>query len=1214
MDVHEHLQRGEQLLRDDRPDEALTLFEDLLAEHPRDVSVLTNVGIAALHSGDIQKGVDAHLHALRLDPSNKGIIENLSELVKEPAIHDYVKAYAESLRDESSHAESLRDDSPRAGGVSPDDRRCAAVLGGLTQASTPYRAAQVSVNITPQPGEDGPVLQGFTGPPRTARAVHSPLLLQLLLLEDECGSRCLIVSADLFGFDDTTVAHVRRTAREWGIPPEALLLNASHTHYAPGTCRHVTPAIGAFDASYTNKVTATIRELLPQLFERLRPCFIYATGTDARIGSNRRVEVDGRIQFGINDEGFYAEDTPILVVDHLHDGSTTAVVAHGCHPTGLGNREVISADFPGSLRAHLVEADVAHTVMFLQAAGGSAKQTRVKNGETSFTESPEGVDLNAKRLAQAVTDALRRSIRSVNGPIFARTDTIRLDFQPPPSTEVLEAMAKSDDVPLVNRQWAGRQAAIPEDERARDLSIEVQFLALGEGTCFITCPGEVVGELARYVSRHTDLPDWSAILGYSNGLKAYLPTSAMIEEGGYEAEGSAAVYDLPAPLATGLDERIAASVAQHLDRWRDVEKPNGYGRYHLSDTTGEAFFCLSSGRCGTQTLSALLGTAANARVYHHPRPYLVEETLAAYHEDIDARKTFWNARGHVLRDAWKDSLVFGELDHNMTAFASVIRQDIAEARFIVLVRNPWDFVRSGMRRGYYRGHAWDAGRLRPEPDHAEAAGWTDRTPFEKVCWLWNETYRRIREEIDRLPDDRYVIVRFEDLVEDPDVTRHLFDVLGLDGFDRDAAADILNKKLNAQKQGEFPLPSDWSDEQHAILERECRDQIRFFGYERPQSSSRPPERDEAGSRITPAHSTPDHSTPSRILFLEQDGISTGGHLDHVVEHWRSKCSATYLKTTDLTTARRAIDEADVVWLEWASPLTAKVTHEIDALSSRSVICRLHGFEVFTPYIRDINWSVVDRLVFVAEHKRDLFNRLVPAADVDQVVIRNGVTVDRFAIPPDKSNTKNLLLLGHINHRKGLPMLLQFFDALRREDPAYRLFIRGDWQDLRYKMAVETMMDELDLHSHITIVEEWIDDLDAWLVDKSHILSFSLEESFHYAVGNGMAAGLKPVIHAWRESREIWPEEFIFRNLNEFLDRMLDDSPYEPHRYRSLLTDNDLTAATQLERIDALVENVVTSRPASQLAITSMSGSMASPASASAESIADRFASRRRDAA
>ncbi len=114
------------------------------------------------------------------------------------------------------------------------------------------------------------------------------------------------------------------------------------------------------------------------------------------------------------------------------------------------------------------------------------------------------------------------------------------------------------------------------------------------------------------------------------------------------------------------------------------------------------------------------------------------------------------------------------------------------------------------------------------------------------------------------------------------------------------------------------------------------------------------------------------------------------------------------------------------------------------------------------------------------------------------------------------------------------------------------------------MALRTMIDELELElelgERVAIVTEWVPDLDAWLADKSHVLSCSLEESFHCGLGDGIAAGLRPVIHAWRGAREIWPLEHVFRNLDETWDpaaherqvlRWFDSRPYDPvHRTRA----------------------------------------------------------------
>jgi glycosyltransferase involved in cell wall biosynthesis len=267
---------------------------------------------------------------------------------------------------------------------------------------------------------------------------------------------------------------------------------------------------------------------------------------------------------------------------------------------------------------------------------------------------------------------------------------------------------------------------------------------------------------------------------------------------------------------------------------------------------------------------------------------------------------------------------------------------------------------------------------------------------------------------------------------------------------------------------------------------------------------------------------------------------------------------------NLQQIQRVMDWADVTWFEWCDKILVHASKKLRKTSH--VACRLHGYEVFSGIPQKVNWSFIDQLIFVAEHKRRLFNQQVHSAAVDQTLIRNGVNLDQFTIPSGKRNTKKLLLLGNLNYRKGLPMLMQFFSELLQHDPDFQLVIRGAWQDHRYKMAVETLIRELRITDHIEFVTEWIDDLGPWLADKSHILSFSLEESFHYAIGNSMAAGLKPVVHAWNESRDTWPEQYIFKNCEEFLSLVLEDR-FSPTKYRQDLVDLGYTLDRQIDEIE-----------------------------------------------
>ena len=318
-------------------------------------------------------------------------------------------------------------------------------------------------------------------------------------------------------------------------------------------------------------------------------------------------------------------------------------------------------------------------------------------------------------------------------------------------------------------------------------------------------------------------------LGYTNGLAAYFPTDDMIHEGGYEGHAATFVYSLPAPLNVGTEASILeASYAGGHAVAPLIEPPPASPR-PLSEK--HAFFVMSTGRSGTQTLSQVLKFAQNASVWHHPQPYMIMETQSAYWGQIDTQSAFWQGRGHYIRQAWDQGLIHGETDHNMTPFCGAIARDIPNAKFIILVRDPREFVRSGMRRNYYRGTgAWEDGRLRPQQGDADFDTWSDRDQFSQICWLWNETYRHIERIRAEVGEDRIMVIRFEDLIAGPETTGRLFDFLGLDGFDRGSIEGVLGQKLNAQQSGNFPHPSLWSEAQHRTCWDIVKEMAVRYGY------------------------------------------------------------------------------------------------------------------------------------------------------------------------------------------------------------------------------------------------------------------------------------------------------------------------------------------------------------------------------------------------
>jgi len=120
----------------------------------------------------------------------------------------------------------------------------------------------------------------------------------------------------------------------------------------------------------------------------------------------------------------------------------------------------------------------------------------------------------------------------------------------------------------------------------------------------------------------------------------------------------------------------------------------------------------------------------------------------------------------------------------------------------------------------------------------------------------------------------------------------------------------------------------------------------------------------------------------------------------------------------------AIDYGDVIWLEWANQ-SAIVATNYKGIKGKKVIVRLHSYEIFTDFPKQINWAVVDKLIFVAPHIRDILKELSPGIidDVKTEVVYNGIDLDKIPFKKREAGF-NIAWVGYINYKKNPPMALQ----------------------------------------------------------------------------------------------------------------------------------------------------------------------------------------------
>jgi glycosyltransferase involved in cell wall biosynthesis len=248
-------------------------------------------------------------------------------------------------------------------------------------------------------------------------------------------------------------------------------------------------------------------------------------------------------------------------------------------------------------------------------------------------------------------------------------------------------------------------------------------------------------------------------------------------------------------------------------------------------TEGEAFFVLSAGNSGTLTMAELLQTATNASVFYCPDSSLEQSFLPCYWGEKDGRTVLLESRIEMICEAWKKGLAYGETSPAITPFWDILAREIPRSKFIILIRDPFQFVRSGLFQNFYQGHPSDANRPRPAPGGREYGSWKKLSQLEKTCWLWQETYGYLSQGVSLLGSDRLMILRFEEFICNTQKIREIFDFLNLKGFQEGAIESILKMRHNSHFYGHFPDVEEWSSTLKETVRRICGPVAQEYGYD-----------------------------------------------------------------------------------------------------------------------------------------------------------------------------------------------------------------------------------------------------------------------------------------------------------------------------------------------------------------------------------------------
>ena len=254
------------------------------------------------------------------------------------------------------------------------------------------RVAAAAVDITPRPGL--PLMGNFRDD-YAARGTHDPLRAKALVFADSTGAKAAVLSVDVCMLDRQNVACIRRHLDACcDLPPESVLVHATHTHSGPAPHDRFLFGYSGFEACRPD-VEALLAKAAGAVAEADR---ILAAGTagpsvlsvgracEERLSFNRRLRRhDGSTQMNWEAlaPGFDPAqvagawgpvDPELLCLCVEQQGrQAAAVVNFGLHPAILaGDNWLYSADYPGVLAEALRQTQGDDfTTVFLNGCCGN---------------------------------------------------------------------------------------------------------------------------------------------------------------------------------------------------------------------------------------------------------------------------------------------------------------------------------------------------------------------------------------------------------------------------------------------------------------------------------------------------------------------------------------------------------------------------------------------------------------------------------------------------------------------------------------------------------------------------------------------------------------------------------------------------------------------------------------------------------------------------
>lgn len=246
--------------------------------------------------------------------------------------------------------------------------------------------------------------------------------------------------------------------------------------------------------------------------------------------------------------------------------------------------------------------------------------------------------------------------------------------------------------------------------------------------------------------------------------------------------------------------------------------------------------------------------------------------------------------------------------------------------------------------------------------------------------------------------------------------------------------------------------------------------------------------------------------------------------------------------------------ADIIWCEWL--LGNAVYYSRNKNKNQVLIIRAHRFELSKEFGFEVDFNKVSMIFFVGYHYYESFIQKFNIPREKARLLSNYCESKILSSSKHTNKRLNIGIVGILPKRKGCLKALSLIKNLTAKNENYKLYIIGQkpeevsWimnnpSEKEYYAKCNNYIKENNLEKNIILTgfvskENIYNNLD-------FVLSLSDEnepESFHMSPAEGACAGCLPLILKWPGAEYIYPKDYIFENLTEIENAIIEFSNNE----------------------------------------------------------------------